>query len=347
MAVGSSEAALRCVRKAARPGKESTLSVTVLGPERPNPILPTALSGLQGPVALISAGWRYDEERDEPLRDAIGRSVINLRLYAAFRDIERDAPELVTAHARKQAALKAVKTVYRDAIVSGLAGVQKLWADRRDPSCPWFQQAIRHLQEVDSLFLAQAGRLHEEFAATERPFQHPLVRSICDGIENALANCSAVLVAGGHVGVLRNRMAFFGLDQSLQGKRIFAWSGGAMVLAERILLYHDYTTHGVGLAEYLDRGFGFIPGVVFLPHAEQRLDLKSKDNIAILASRLAPMRAIGLQNGGGIDPAGRVFGREGAVTELGVDGVVRTILDASGLDASGLDASGGSHAARI
>lgn len=346
MAVGSGEAALRCVRKAARPGKEFTLSVTVLGPERPYPILPTALSGLQGPVALISAGWRYDEDRDEPLRDAIGRSVINLRLYAAFRDIERDAPELVTAHARKQAALKSVKTVYRDAIVSGLAGVQKLWADRRDPSCPWFQQAIRHLQEVDSLFLAEAGRLHEEFAATERPFQHPLVRSIRDGIENALATCSAVLVAGGHVGVLRNRMAFFGLDQALQGKRIFAWSGGAMVLAERILLYHDYTTHGVGLAEYLDRGFGLIPGVVFLPHAEQRLDLKSKDNIAILASRLAPMRAIGLQNGGGIDPEGRVFGREGAVTELGVDGVVRTIFDASGLDASGLDASGGSHAAR-
>lgn len=308
----------------------------MLGPERPDPILPRVLEGVNGPVALISAGWRYDEDRDEPLRDAIGRPVHNLRLYGAFQDIERDAPDLAAAHTRKQAALKAVKTVYRDAIVSSLAGVQKLWSDRRDPGCPWFRQAVRHLQEVDALFLAECDRLHEEFAATERPLQHPRVQAVRDRIGDALAQCSAVLIAGGHVGVLRNRMAFFGLDTALRGHRVIAWSGGAMVLAERILLYHDHTTYGVGLAEYLDRGFGLVPGAVFLPHAEQRLDLGSADNVAILAARLAPLRAIGLQNGGGIGPDGLAFGRAGAVTELGLDGAVRSLVRTEG----GSDAAG-------
>ena len=174
---------------------ELELSVIVLGPERPDPILPQVLRGARGPVALISAGWRYDEERDEPLRDAVGVPVHNLRLYGAFRDIERDAPDLVSAHARKQGALKAIKARYRDAIVAALGGVQRQWTDRRDPASPWFRLAIRHLQEIDALFLAEADRLHEEFASTERPFSHPSVREVRDRIAEALDPCSMVLIA--------------------------------------------------------------------------------------------------------------------------------------------------------
>ncbi len=275
---------------------------------------------LTGPVALVSAGWRYDEERDEPLRGALGLTIHNLRLYGAFRDIERAAPELVAAHARKQAMLKAIKVRYREAIVSRLAGIQAQWADRRDPACPWFRLAVRHLQEVDELFLAEADRLHQEFAATGRPFDHPAVQAVRARIDETLDGCQAVLIAGGHVGVLRNRMSFFGVDQALRGRRLIAWSGGAMVLADRILLYHDYTTHGVGLAEYLDRGFGLVPGVVFLPHAQNRLDLNRPENVAILAARVAPLRAVTLENGGGIGPSGQQIGRADAVRQLQPDG---------------------------
>ncbi len=313
---------------------ECALTVTILGPERPDPILPLALKGIRGPVALISAGWRYDEDRDEPLRAAIGMTVHNLRLYGAFRDIEREAPDLVAAHARKQTVLKGIKRLYREAIVSSLAGVQKVWADRKDPHCPWFQQAVRHLQEVDALFLAEADRLHEQFAATERPLSHPAVRAARAHIADTLAGCDAVLIAGGHVGVLRNRIAFFGLDAELGQKPIIAWSAGAMVLAERILLYHDHTTHGVGLAEYLDRGFGLVPGVVFLPHASERLDLESKDNVAILAARVAPLRAIALENGGGIGPHGERLGRPEAVRQLTIQGGLTVVTDQGGSDAA-------------
>lgn len=278
-------------------------------------------------MALISAGWRYDEERDEPLRSALGVPVHNLRLYGAFQELERLAPELVAAHARRQATLKAIKVRYRQAIVSRLAGVQEQWADRQDASSPWFRLAILHLQEVDDLFLAEAGRLHEEFDETERPFSHPVVIALRARITDILDQCQAVLIAGGHVGVLRNRMSFFGVDQALRDKRVIAWSGGAMVLAERILLYHDYTTHGVGLAEYLDRGFGLVPGVVFLPHAENRLDLKRAENVAILAARVSPLRAIMLENGGGIGPTGERIGSAAAVREVRPDGTIGALTE--------------------
>lgn len=289
-----------------------------------------------GPLALISAGWRYDEQRDESLREALGEPVRNLRLYGAFRDIERAAPDLVAAHARKQAALKAVKVLYREAIVAALAGVQKVGGSRRDRACPWYQQAIRHLQEVDTLFLAEADRLHEQFAETERPLAHPAVQEVRAAILETLAGCRALLIAGGHVGVLRNRMSFFGLDQALREKPIIAWSGGAMVLAERILLYHDHTAHGVGLAEYLDRGFGLVPGVVFLPHAEQRLDLARADSVGILAARLSPFRAIAIENGGGVSPEGERFGRADAVRQLHEDG---SLTEVPATNAWGADAA--------
>lgn len=266
----------------------------------------------------------------------MGEPVRNLRLYGAFRDIERAAPDLVASHARKQAALKAVKVVYREAIVAALAGVQKVWASRRDRGCPWFQQAIRHLQQVDTLFLAEADRLHEQFAETERPLSHPAVQEVRASILDTLAGCRALLIAGGHVGVLRNRMSFFGLDQALREKPIIAWSGGAMVLAERILLYHDHTAHGVGLAEYLDRGFGLVPGVVFLPHAEQRLDLARAESVGILAARLSPLRGIALENGGGVSPEGERFGRAGAVRQMHADG---TLTEVAATNAWGADAA--------
>jgi hypothetical protein len=97
-----------------------------------------------------------------------------------------------------------------------------------------------------------------------------------------------------------------------------------------VLLFHDQTTFGVGIAEMLDHGLGLLPGLVFLPHARERLDLGATRNVAILARRLAPARAIGLQNGAvlerGVSP--RVEGRADTAFELGIDGVLHPLRGA-------------------
>ena len=299
-------------------------TITVLGPERPHPVLPAVLDGfgIDGPLALISAGWRYDERRDEPLREAVKRPVQNVGLYAAFRDLERNAPDLVDVHARKQAQLKRVKERYRTAIVPAMTACQALFHVHRDPDDPWFRKAVQNLQDIDGLFLAEADRLQRAFTAEARPTEDPRVVAAVARMRDTLDACEVVLVAGGHVGVLRNCLAFFGFADVLRGRRIIAWSGGAMVLTDHVLLFHDHTNWGVGIAEMLDHGLGLIPDRVFLPHARTRLDLDDPENVAILAARLGPRVAIGLENGAVLDgPPGAAI--PGACLTLTRTGEVR------------------------
>lgn len=316
-------------------------AITILGPERPIPNLPRALAGagVRGPVALISAGWRHDELRDEPLREAVGVTVHNLTLYAAFRVLEREASDLVSTYTLKQSALRRIKERYRMAIVPALAACRELWARRRDATCPWFLQSIRNLQAVDHLFLVESDRLHSEYDEQARPFAHRRVRAELDRLREVLDGCAAVLIAGGHVGVLRNRLAFFGFEEWLRDRRVFAWSAGAMALTERVVLFHDHTTYGIGLAEVLDRGLCLVRDVVFLPHARERLTLDDVENVAILAQRFAPAQTIGLQNGALLDchpdggsPGFTNAGASGAAMQLGLDGVL-TPLPASTAEA--------------
>lgn len=299
----------------------------VLGPERPDPILPAVLDRLEvrGPVALVSAGWRYDEDRDEPLRAAIGRTVHNLRIYDAFSDIEREAPELASAHARKQSMLKAEKVKYRVLVANAVASLRQLWEDRDGP---FFAEALAHLRAADERFLATADALHATFVAEMRPDRHPMVRAVRARTADVLAGCHVVLIAGGHVGVLRNRLTFFGLGDLLGDTTVVAWSAGAMALTDRVVLFHDHAEHGVGGAELLDRGLGLVPGVVLLPHARQRLALEDPLAVGILARRFGP--ALGLQNGAHL-VGGENVGRAGTAFWLQGDG---TLADLRGVDAA-------------
>lgn len=294
------------------------------------PVLPEVLRrhGIQGPVALISAGWRLDEARDEPLRAALGMTVHNLNIYRAFNEVERDAPELTAAYTRKQAALQNLRQLYHDAILAGISGCQKLWGDRKDPDCLWFRQAVQHLQEVDALWLREADRLHQQFDEEAKPFAHKRVRAEIARITEILQGCEAVLIAGGHVGVLRNRMFFFGMGDLLKDRAIYAWSGGAMVLCERILLYHDFTPYGVGSPEILDRGLGLIPQTWLLAHARQRLNLDSRENVAVLTARLGPNRVVGLENGAVLEGEHLISkGNPDAAFHFEKDGTIRNIGD--------------------
>ncbi len=297
------------------------MSLTILGPERPEGALPGVLQkhGVTGPLALVSAGWRYDEARDEPLRTAVPNEVRNLRLYDRFRILEREAPDLISRYTAKQDALRRVKHRYRMRVQAGLASATALHAEYKDVSCRWFLQSIRHLQETDELFLAEARALHDRFESEAQPGQHPLVRRARETVREELAGCAALLIAGGHIGVLRNRCFFFDLGPVLNHQPLYAWSAGAMLLTERVLLYHDRTAYGPGTAEFLDHGFGLLRNTVFLPHARERLDLDNTLNLTVLVHRLAPRRVIGLENGAVYDN-GAYTGAPGAAFALHLDG---------------------------
>ncbi len=303
--------------------------ITILGPERPVPVLPKVIEEqkIRGPVALISAGWRFDEPRDEPLRAAVGVGVHNLGLYAAFREIERAAPDLMSAYARKQAAVKEARSRYRLGITGAVETCQRMLADKADYGDPWFKASVGQLRALDQYWIDHTDRLHRSFEEEVAPQRHRLIRAWRARILDVLAGCDAVLIAGGHVGVLRNRISFFDLDEELGKRRVIAWSAGAMVLCDHILLYHDHTNFGVGTAEVFDRGLGLLPGVFFLPHARERLELEASDNVAILAQRLMPRLAVGLQNGAILENPGH----HGNFANTGADGAAFTLQEAGGV----------------
>jgi hypothetical protein len=111
---------------------------------------------------------------------------------------------------------------------------------------------------------------------------------------------------------------------------VFAWSGGAMAISERIVLFHDNTPEGPVASEILDRGMGLIRDLVVLPEPEQRLDLGERERVGVMARRFAPARVLAF-------PAGaHVTWRDGGlrnpsteVVELCADGEARPFTEES------------------
>jgi peptidase E len=99
------------------------------------------------------------------------------------------------------------------------------------------------------------------------------------------------------VAVLLNRLRLFGLGAVLRGRPVAAWSAGAMVLAERVVLFHDHPPQGAGNAELFEEGLALVPGVVLLPHAAARLATTDPGRIALLARRFAPATCCTLDDG--------------------------------------------------
>jgi peptidase E len=137
-----------------------------------------------------------------------------------------------------------------------------------------------------------------------------------------------VAITGGHVAVLLNRLRFFGVDRALTdrfhaGGNIVAWSAGAMVLTERVVLFYDDPPDGPTHPEILDRGLGLVKDVVLLPHARQRLRLDDRDRVALLAQRFGPTACLGLENGAWLARDGDEWinrGLEQAAVRLTEDG---------------------------
>ena len=141
-------------------------------------------------------------------------------------------------------------------------------------------------------------------------------------IAKRLDGAAGLAIAGGHVAVLVNRLRLFGVLELLGDRPVVAWSGGAMVCAERIVLFHDRPPQGRGDSEVIDRGLGLARGVVLFPHARRRLDLDDPVRLQIMALRFAPARCVTLDDRAcflfdgqawSADPGVGVLSREGAL----------------------------------
>lgn len=280
---------------------DSTRTLILLGPQRLRQTLAQAVrgSGVEGDVAVVTAGWQEREEEVDELREHLGGRVTNLQLYARAEAVFEADPELARALRQRQDRLRRMQEVYRLRLSYALDAARALLTRRGDAELlgPERDEAIAAVRELDRAHLQRVTDVHREIDEQWRPFEREAVARHREELAGLLAGCAAFAIAGGHVAVLLNRLRLFGVAELAAGKPVFAWSGGAMVAGERLVLFHDDPPQGAGNAEVLEAGLGLYRGLLPLPHARRRLRLDDPLRVGLMARRFAGDECVALDDG--------------------------------------------------
>lgn len=273
----------------------------MLGPQTPRPNLAAAVDSLSfdGPVLAITAGWRDSEGELADIEADIGRRVEDLGLYHRAERFFAEEPDLLEAHRNRQEKLQELQKLYRIRLDPALAAARELLRAEGDVELLRLEQraAISQLRALDRHHLRRIAAIHADFDQRRKAMDIPAATAQREEVWRLVDNAGLILIAGGHVAVLLNRIRLFRLGELLARKPIVAWSAGAMVLGERIVLFHDNAPQGRRNAEVLDAGLGIVPGLIPLPHARTRLDWSSRTRMALFARRFAPSRCCTLDVG--------------------------------------------------
>ena len=270
--------------------------VVLLGPQRLQPTVRRAADtlDLDGPIALITAGWEEREAEDQELADHLGRQTVNLELFARTERVFDEDPELYEALMQRKDRLAALQGIYRMRLDHALEAARALFkrTDEAEVLIPERQHALDAVAALDAHHLSRVREIETAFRERWKPLEREALAKQREEVHARLDECSAVAIAGGHVMVLLNRFRLYALMPKLTEFPVLAWAAGAMVLTERIVAFHDSPPQGRGNPEVLEAGVGLVPGVVVLPHARQRLKLTDPVRVALLARRFAPARCL-------------------------------------------------------
>jgi hypothetical protein len=285
----------------------------LLGPQRTSPSLAPLLAriGGDGPVCAVTAGWQEREGELEELEEHLAGPTTELALYRRAEAVFAADAELKDAYRERQETLLEMQKLYRRRLDHAMAALRELWDEPGRTAALDYERrsAMRALKTLDREHLRRIRLVLEHFERTWTPAQRPSVAAHRRELEALVAPSRAVLIAGGHVEVLLNRLRLFGVGALLERRTVVAWSAGAMALCPRIVLFHDHPPQGAGNAEVADAGLGLCPGIVALPDASARLRLDDRQRVSLFARRFAPARGVTL------DPGALLLWRGGRLAE--------------------------------
>ncbi len=265
----------------------------LLGPQNPVRNIATGLNDTgipAGDIAVISAGWQEAENDIDDIRAVAGRSLVDLELYRRTEDVFAQDEALLAQYRDRQNRLKELQRLYRTRLRPlSLAARQMLRYDG-DPQIAAAERrhAIAQLRALDRHHLNGSESLNQAFHAEFDPFTHDSLTAHVREIRDILSACSGVLITGGNVAIIINRLRLFGLAELLSGIPVVAWSAGAMALAERIVLFHDRLPQGRRDPEILGAGLGLVPGYIVMPDPGNRLRFEYRTRQKLRARRFAP-----------------------------------------------------------
>jgi hypothetical protein len=177
--------------------------------------------------------------------------------------------------------------------------------------------------------LRHVDTIREEFFAALRPHDRPVIAGHRAAVADVLRGSAALVIAGGHVGVLADVLHLFNvaaaLDPAPAAAPVIAWSAGAMALTDRIVLFGDRSARGPGHAEIYGSGLSVLRDVVLLPHARARMLLDDTPRMAAFARRFAPADCVVLEAGTRIETSSGDPAWPAGARMLRADGHVTTV----------------------
>ena len=276
----------------------------LLGPQR-RPTVDAVLHGVPagGPIGTVTAGWQEREPDDAELDALLGGRSANLRLYARWLDVLEQDPEYATAEREHRAALDERQELY----LVQLGGAARCVAGggplrRRPGRDPGGRRGRRGGRAAAGRPAASAaggrgrrrvrGGLAAGGAGRGGP---PPGRGARAG-----GRGPALVVAGGHVGVLLPRAAAVRGDRSRAGHRLVGGRHGADRAGAAV---PRQGPAGPGARRVRRGRTGLAARLVLLPHARRRLRTEDLARMAELAARAAPARCVVLDDGTRLDLA--------------------------------------------
>jgi len=305
----------------------------LLGPQRPQINLDAAIaqSGIgDAPIAVISAAWREAEGDIGDIQRLVANPLHDLGIYNRAEKVFKADASLQLAYRQRQDQLIEQQRMYRLRLRQlTIAAREILRAEGNTAAIAEERRhAISQLRALDRHHLRQTRKIAARFDEQFSIDHNPLLADHVTALKEELARCDTVLITGGHVVVLLNRLNLFGFDSLLSNKNIIGWSAGAMVLSDRIVLFHDRLPQGRRDPEVMCEGLGMVPDTVLLPDARGRWRHNDPVRSSLFSRRFSPATCLTIDNGSLLRmQAGKVTDSEGIqhVTREGKFVLVNTI----------------------
>ena len=186
----------------------------LLGPQR-RPTLDGVVRslGLPGPFATVTAGWQEREPDDGELRALLDGQAVGLELYRRWLDVQERDPEYAAASRALADVLAELADLYLLRLDYAL---QAVYALQRRTSGSALDEAVAAVRSLDALQLAHVNEVRGEFFERLRPHDRPVIASHRAEVAGFLDSAAALIVAGGHVGVLAEVLHLFNVAAALQ-----------------------------------------------------------------------------------------------------------------------------------
>lgn len=304
--------------------------IVLLGPQPNYESLQRAVQriSLSGPVTVVTAGWEEDESQDSELMDSLGVPATNLELFRRSEELFSDDPVLIQQLQQRQDELRLLRDVYRMRLDYASRALTELAGMNRSGP-PWeaeYESAMEHVRQLDRQYFVRTSQVCDDYDDRLQISERKHVRAHRVELAGIMGKSQALIISGGHAAIILNRLRIFGVLDMNPTIPLIAWSGGAMALADQIVVYHDWPAHGPSDPEVLRAGMGLFQDLLPLPDGRNRLDLENPQRVKAFAKRFDRYAPLVLDEGTLLERKAGRWNSDGPTIQLGQQGHLEEFL---------------------